>query len=421
MVSQNVLNLVDTAMVGTQGTAALAAVGIGSFANFMAFAFITGMSAGVQAMAARRLGEGRTDIMGVPLNGGLLLAVALALPWTVILLYAAPHVFTILHDDPAVREIGTPYLQARLLGMVGVGMNFSFRGYWNGVGRSQLYLRTIVIIHVVNIVMNAVLIYGLLGVPALGAVGAGVASSIATYVGTGVYIYLGLLHARRAGFLRGLPELSVIKTMLKLAVPAGAQQLFFAAGYTVLFWIIGQVGTAELAAANVLLNVLMVAILPGLGLGLGAASLVGQALGRDDPADARAWGWDVVKVGVVVMGALGVPMVLFPGPLLGIFISEPGVVELARLPLQIVGAGVAFDAVGLILLNALLGAGASRTVMTVGVGLQWGLAVPLSYLVGPVLGHGLLGIWTVQIGYRILQAGCFSVIWQRGRWMRIQV
>ena len=78
MASQNVLNLVDTAMVGALGPTALAAVGLASFANFMAMAFVMGLSSGVQAMAARRNGQGRESETAVPLNGGLLLAVAIA-------------------------------------------------------------------------------------------------------------------------------------------------------------------------------------------------------------------------------------------------------------------------------------------------------------------------------------------------------
>ncbi|MCA9637524.1 MAG: hypothetical protein KC420_15965, partial [Myxococcales bacterium] len=85
MISQNILNLVDTAMVGTLGAASLAAVGMASFATFMSQAFIMALGAGVQAMAARRLGEGRRDEMAVPLNGGLLLALCLGVPVAVLM------------------------------------------------------------------------------------------------------------------------------------------------------------------------------------------------------------------------------------------------------------------------------------------------------------------------------------------------
>jgi MATE family multidrug resistance protein len=421
MVSQNVLNLVDTAMVGTLGAAALAAVGMASFANFMSQAFITGLSTGVQAMAARRLGEGKTDETAVPLNGGLGMAVLLALPWCALLYLLADTLFPYLNSDPAVIAEGVPYFRARLLGMAAVGMNFAFRGYWNGINLSRLYLQTLLIMHACNIGLNYVLIFGELGFPALGAEGAGLGTTISTWIGTAVYFSLGLRHAREGGFLRGLPGVDTLRTMLKLSVPAGLQQFFFAAGFTTLFWIIGRVGTVELAAANVLINVTLVAILPGLGLGLAAASLVGQALGRGDPADAKAWGWDTVVVGMGLMGLLGLPMLLTPELVLGIFLDGAPLALAAALPLQIVGGTILVDAVGMVLLNALLGAGASRTVMAVSIGTQWLLFLPAAYLVGPVLGGGLLAIWIAQVAYRSLQAVIFGAIWQAGRWAAIKV
>ena len=133
MMSQNVLNLVDIGMVGRLGDKALAATGIGGFTNYLAISFIIGLSAGVQALAARRLGEGREDETAVPLNGGLILSLIIGIPACVVLMLASPFAFSVLSDDPGVRELGVPYLQMRILGMVAVGMNFSFRGYWSAI------------------------------------------------------------------------------------------------------------------------------------------------------------------------------------------------------------------------------------------------------------------------------------------------
>ncbi len=151
--------------------------------------------------------------------------------------------------------------------------------------------------HVCNVILNWLLIFGHLGLPALGATGAGIGTTISTYVGTAIYIGLALRHARPLGFLRSRVDRSTVATMLRLSVPAGLQSFFFAAGMTAFFWIIGRIGTPELAASNVLVQLLLVAILPGVGFGMAAASLVGQALGRGDRDDAVRWGWDVVRLG----------------------------------------------------------------------------------------------------------------------------
>jgi putative MATE family efflux protein len=421
MASQNVLNLVDTAMVGLLGAPALAAVGMGSFANFMATAFIMGLSAGVQAMAARRLGEGRLSETAVPLNGGLLLAGAIAIPWSIALFALADRLFPILINDPQVVELGTPYWQARLVSMVALGANFAFRGYWNGVNMSKVYMRTLVMMHIANVFLNWVLIFGHFGLPALGCTGAGVGSAIATYLGSGLYIYQALRIARRNGFLRGLPDRRTMVTMLRLSVPAGIQQFFFAAGMTTFFWIIGRIGTAELAASNVLVHLLLVAILPGMGFGMASATLVGQALGRADPQDARRWAWDVSRVAVVVVGSLALLGLFFPRLLLSVFLHDPETMQLAKLPLQVLAVAMGWDTLGLVMMNSLLGAGDNRRVMAVSVFFQWGLFLPAAYLVGPVFGLGMTGVWLAQIAYRALQTGAFALMWRQGRWAEIQV
>jgi len=421
MASQNVLNLVDTAMVGMLGASALAAVGMASFANFMATAFVNGLGTGVQAMASRRFGEGRLDRTAAPLNGGLLIAICVAVPWSVLLIMLTGRLFPLLVDDPEVVAQGVPYLKMRLVAMVAMGMNFSFRGYWNGINRSAFYMRTLIAMHVCNIVLNWVLIFGHLGAPAMGVAGAGLGTAISTFLGTGTYIVLGIRHAKPSGFLSGLPDRETIGTMIRLAVPAGLQQTFFAGGMTVLFWIIGLVGTAELAASNVVVQLLLVAILPGLGFGMAAASLVGQALGRKAPDEARGWAWDVARISMVTVGLLSLIGAVAPDLLLRLFLHDEVTLGLARAPLQVVAVSMWLDTVGMVLMNALLGAGDNRRVMTVSIILQWGLFLPAAYLVGPVLGYGMLGIWIAQVVYRALQAICFIALWHGGKWATVKV
>jgi len=421
MVSQNILNLVDTAMVGTLGNAALAAVGIGGFAAFMAQSLILGVATGVQAMAARRKGELRLGETAYSLNGGLLLVWLVAPVLSILLYFLVPYLYPYINSDPDVIAAGTPYLEARVLAIVFVGSNFAFRGYWNAVDLSRLYMWTLVVMHSSNILLNYVLIFGNFGAPTLGVEGAGIATALSTVIGTIVYLGLGWRYARENGFLRGLPTPREMRTLIKLSVPNGIQQLFFSAGFMALYWIIGQVGTPELAAANVLINVMLVAFLPGIAMGLVAATLVGQALGRKDPDDAAQWGWDVVKVALLIMGLLGIPMWVTPSLVLHVFIHDPPTLELALLPMQLTGFLVVMEAVGMVLMNALLGAGDSKRVMKVAIGMQWLVFLPLAYLVGPGLGYGLLGIWLLQGVYRAVQASVFASMWKRHQWSKIEV
>lgn len=421
MISQNILNLADTAMVGMLSTEALAAVGLGSFLNWMAMAFITGLSTGVQAMAARRLGEGRDSELAQPLNGGLLLSLALALPWSILLFFLAPWIFSLVNPDPKVVAIGAPYLQVRLLGMTAVAMNFAFRGFWNGVNISAVYMRTLIVMHSVDLVLSWVLMFGMFGLPKLGAVGAGLGTTLAIYLGTLMYGVQAWQIARKKGFLKGLPARADLVTMLRISIPSGIQQLFFAAGMTSFFWIVGRVGTAELAASNVLVNLLLVAILPGLAFGITAASLVGQALGRKDAEDADRWALDTGRLAAIAVGLLALPAVFVPDLFLGLFLHDPHALDLARWPLRIVALGMAWDTLGSVLMQALFGAGDSQRVMTASVGLQWGLFLPLLFVLTSFFGLGMTGIWALQTGYRAVQSLVFWLMWRGGKWKHIKI
>ena len=421
MVSQNLLNIVDTAMVGFLGDAALAAVGLGGFIVFMCQALILGISTGVQTSAARRKGEGNPERAAAILNTALVLVLIVAPIFSLVLIQLAEPVYPYLNSDPEVIERGVPYIEWRLGAIVFVGMNFAFRGYWNALDLSKLYMKTLIFMHATNIVLNYVLIFGNFGAPALGVTGAGMASAISMAVGTVVYFYLGSRHIAEGCFLRCMASRAETASLVRVSIPSGVQQLFFAAGLVAMFWIIGRIGTPSLAAANVLVTVLLFAILPGLGLGLACATLVGQALGSRDPDDAYQWAFDVSKVTIILLTILGLPMWLVPDLVSSIFIHEESTRELARWPMRIMGLTMPIEAIGFAFMHGMLGAGDARRVMFVSIGTQWLLFLPLAFVIGPMLGYGLLGVWLWQGVTRTLQSALFLSMWRGRKWQQIEV
>ncbi|MNY35511.1 MatE [compost metagenome] len=115
------------------------------------------------------------------------------------------------------------------------------------------------------------------------------------------------------------------------------------------------------------------------------------------------------------------PFWLFPAEILGLFVNDPVLIELGTLPLRLTGLGMVLDAGTLVLTQALLGAGASRTVMAISLGNQWLVLLPLTYLIGPVLGYGLLAIWSLYILQRGIISAIFALMWQRRGWARIEL
>jgi MATE family multidrug resistance protein len=421
MASQNIVNLVDTAMVGTLGDHALAAVGLGGFVNFMAVAFMMGMSSGVQAMCARWRGAGRDGEIALPLNGGLLIAAVICIPATVILYAVVPSILDRLAPEPDVARTASDYLQWRILGMTAVGMNFTFRGYWNAMNMSRLYMTTLISMHACGIALNWVLIFGNLGMPAMGAEGAGVSNAISVYIGLSVYMVLAWRHGRREGFLAGLPSRETLATIFRISLPAGLQQLLFASGMVALFAILARVGTREVAAGNVLINVMLVTILPSIGFGLAAATLVGQSLGAGNVGEAYAWGWRVARFAAVFVAIIALPAVIAPDLVLRPFLHDAATRELAVWPLRIAAFFAPLECVAAVLMNAHLGAGSSRTVLALSVATQWGAFLPAAWLLGPVLGFGMLAIWLAQAAYRMLNLTLFSWSWRRRAWASVRM
>ncbi len=416
MLSQNLLDLVDTAMVGAVGPVALAAVGIGAFANFMCAAVVLGLAAGVQTLVARRRGEHKLEEAAVPLTTGIAAAIAVGIPVSLILISLTDTLFPYLNDDSGVIAQGQAYLDIRLVGLVAIGMNHCFRGYLNGVELAKLYLRVIIVMHLLNIVLNYVFIFGKLGLPAMGSYGAGLGTTISLFAGSALYFYVVTPRAMPQGFLKRLPDVETVRSMLALAIPNSMQTLFFAGGFLALFWIIGKISVDAVAVSNVIVNLLKVAILPGVAFGLAAMTLVSEAIGRRELADAQAWGWNVVSVSVVVLTVIALPALIFPDLILRGFLHDPALVELGRLPLQITAASVLVDAIGMVLMNALIGAGSARPAMSVSIISQWVIGLPLCYLVGVTAGFGLLGVWVAQAVYRVIQTIVLTTMWRNGGW-----
>jgi len=204
-------------------------------------------------------------------------------------------------------------------------------------------------------------------------------------------------------------------------VPNSTQQVLFALGTSVMFWIIGQIGTQEQAVGHILINLALLLILPAVGLGIASASLVGQALGRKDADDAYRWGWEVVRVAVFIMALVAIPLWLMPQAVLRLFTDEIHLIELGTWPLRITGFAIALEVTAMVLTQALLGAGASKQVMKINLIMQWGVLLPLAYFVGPYAGAGLTGVWILQGVQRISLSLVYGVIWRTKHWSQIRI
>ncbi len=413
MISQNVLNLVDMIMIGQLGTAALAGAGIGSFLFFMSFSGFQGIANGVQTMVARYIGESRNHLIAIPILFGFSLMIIFSILFTAIEYQITPFLISLFTHDKSVYSVGVDYFQFRILGLPFLSICLLVRGFWNGLSKPMRYLVVIIIVHVINISLNYCLIFGNLGFPELGAAGAGLASTISLVIGAFIYlidirtsIQINYFKDQTRDFL-----FEQLKWLGTLAFPISIQQFIFATGVAVFYWILALLGTDAMAVGNVLVNIILVGILPGVGFGMATMTLVSESLGRRDFQLAWAWPFHALKVAGVIIGSLCLISIIFPRAILAPFIIDPALRETAVLPLQIDCFAVLFEVFALIFMNALNGADQTKTVAWISSICQWIFYLPLAYIVTVRLGFGLNGIWLTWALFQLLQMSIFGSIW----------
>jgi len=419
--SNLVMALIDLAMVGTLGNKTIAAVGLSAFSNTLVLAFVLGIDPAVQGLIARRRGEGSTEPVCLPLNGGLLIALVVGIPLTIICYIFSPFFFSLISSDPEVTKIGAPYLKTLYLAIVAVGMNYAFKGYWAGMEKPKVYMLIALFMDCLHIFLNYILIFGHFGAPALGAKGAAISTVLSLYTGVIINFAITSFRFRKDGFLNAKPERPLLTRIFQRALPSTMQQFFIAIGHVVFLWIIGQVGTDELAATNVLIRITMVLLLLSLALGNASATLVSKSLGEGDHEGAARWGWDAGKLGVIGITLLGLPLFLFPKFVLAFFLSDPHTISLAATPLRIVGVVAGIAGLVNIFAHTLITVGDGNRVMLVAFSTTWIFFLPGVWIVGPYLGYGLLQIFLVQLAWNLLANVLLTSIWVGGKWKKIKI
>lgn len=411
MISQNIVNIVDTAMVGQVGTSALASVGLGSFLNFFCSALVMGLAVGVQTQTARLRGAGKAQY-AIPLNGGLSLSTAISLPLCFLLIWQTPNLMALVTDSSAIAQDGSLYLQARLSGMVALGANFAFRSYWSAVEKAHFYLFTLMIMHTCNILINWVLIFGHWGMPAMGVEGAGYGTAISMWIGLSIHIFLALKHAMPFGFLKGLPTRKAWQELLTMSLPSGVERMFFALGMTIFMTLIGWIGDEELAASNIILNLFLVAILPAMGFGIASATFVAKAIGAQKYEELSMWKTAVSQWALVTLTFIGLIFYIFNNDIIMLFTNDTLSNDLASSILYLMVFFLPCEAFHMVTYQSLIGLADNRFVMFLTLSLQWILVLPLIYLIAVHWSWGLIWAWGIHFGGRVIQLICYTLRWR---------
>lgn len=422
--SHTFMGLTDTLMVGRLGTPQVAAVGIATLMFAVLANALKAIETGVQALIARRVGEGRDGEVGQILGSAMVVVFGAGAIACVLGLLWPEFWMSLVSRDPTVRALGAGYLFWRYAFLLPFLLYFHFRACFDGIGWTRIGMVTAIGMNVVNVFLNWVLIFGKLGAPALGVKGAAIASGIASTLAT---VAIGSVALRRPirrrfrFFARGIIQRDQIRQLLRVGWPPMLQAAGLIAGLVAFYMILGRLGTVAVAAGNIVMRIASVSIMPVIGIGVAVQTVVGQSLGAGDPRRAVRSGWGGVVLAASFMAVLGAILLTWPEVLLGAFVSDPAVIAAGRPILHLTALVQVIASVGLVLGAAQRGAGATRTVMIVDLVTAAVILVPGGWLGAFWLGQGLVGAFLAFLVWFVIHGAIMAWLFHRGAWLHVRL
>ena len=422
------VNYVDTAMVGSLGAGATAAVGINSPVIWLLNGAMQGVGVGYSVLVAHAIGardEGRArhtivqSVTAILACGLVLLALMLAL---------SGFIPRWLGAEPDVLPQAVAYLRIFSLSLP-FGASLAIMGaIVRCMGNARLPLILNTAANLTNMALNFLLIYPTRTIggvrvwgAGLGVAGAAVATAISIAVAGGCMLLSMFL--RRDGFRLSLredwrPDPALVRRAARLGLPYIAERFAINFGQIATTWIIGTVGTVAMAANHIAVTAEGLCYLPAYGISYAATTLVGQSVGAGDTEGARKYGSLSGWCGFLLCAATGGLLFLFAPQLASIFNDDPAVVAEAARVLRIVAPAEPFFAAFIVMAGALRGAGDTKFPMFLCLGCMWGVRIVLSPILVFGLGVGLAGVWTAMAADLVFRgAGCV-LRWRSGRWTK---
>ncbi len=423
MVLESLFAVVDVFWVGRIGANAVATVGLTESMLTLVFAVGLGLSLSTTAMVARRIGEkDATDaaVAGVQaIFLGLAISIAIGIPAFVF----APKLLGLMGATPEIISVGSGYARIALGGSGVVLLLFLNNAIFRGAGDAAIAMRLLWVSNIINLLLDPCLIFGVGPFHRFGVTGA----ALATFTGRGI----GVLY-QFYRLLRGSERIRILRRQIRLKVDVlvrlvrislvGILQFMIAqTSWIGLLRIVSFFGASAVAGYTIAIRIVIFIILPSWGMSNAAATLVGQNLGAKQPKRAETSVWRTGFYNMLFMGSVGVIFILFAGPIVRIFTSDPNVVRLAASALRIVSFGNIAYAYEMVILQAFNGAGDTTTPTIVNFFGFWVLQIPMAYWLAIRQGMHSNGVyWSIVIAESAIAAAS-AILFKQGRWKRQQI
>jgi multidrug resistance protein, MATE family len=412
------MGIVDTLMVGPLGPEAIGGVGLAGILFFALAAVGMGILLGLDTVVSQAYGAGDHDACRRWLWQGLWLGLFAALPLAG-LLWLQRTWLDRFGVNPAIIAVVRGNLGVLWLTLLPLFVYAASRRYLQAIGLVRPVMFALVAANIVNAIGNWALIYGHLGLPALGTDGAAWATCVAriamAIVPLSAIVWYDLRHHPGTPVWRVRWQLdpAALATLLRLGVPAMLQMVFEVGVFALASSMAASQTPTAIAAHQVSLELAGLAYMVPLGIASAAAVRVGHAVGRRDGPGAEHAGWAAILMGMTAMATTAFLFVLLPRLLIGVFSRDPDVIRTGTSLLAIGAVFAVFDGVQVITTGALRGLGETRRPMLWNLVGHWGIGLPIGWTLAFVAGWGVLGIWIGLSTGLIVVAIALTRAWTR--------
>jgi MATE family multidrug resistance protein len=421
--AETAMHVIDSAMIGRLGAVQLGAVGFAGIWTWTLFVPFAGMASGVQTFVSRHDGAKQPALCGPWVWQALWLVLPLMAAWMLLVAWFLPALFTAIGPPRELRLLATSYGLVRLVGGPAIAANFALSAFFRGLGDTRTPLRAALVGIAVNALAAWILIFGHLGAPALGAIGAACAQILGS-----VTIAAMLLHALTRPDLREryqtqprLPERHALMRYLRTSAPISGQWLLDMTTFAIFTSIVARMGAASMAASQAMLQLLSLSFMQAFAIASAAGTLIGRYLGAGDRDAATRSYRSSQLLALALSVGVATLFVSVPERLLSIFSDDPAVLALAR-PLLALGALFQLiDAMGIVSSGALRGAGDTRWPFMVQASLAWCLRLPLVYVLASLLKGGVFGAWAGELVYLTVLTLALALRFRAGHWRTVHI
>ncbi len=418
--------LVDSLMVSSLGSYAVAAVGLTTQPKFIGLALFFALNVAISALVARRRGEEKPAQANQILSTAIVFILVAAVISSVLFVMLADPIIHMCGSTPQTHDSAVAYFRIIMGGMIFNCIQMGINSAQRGAGNTKITMRTNVTSNTVNIIFNYLLINGHFGFPALGIHGA----ALATVLGTVIACIMSILSILNpAGFIslpyilknKVLPAMDSFLHLIKVGYSVFFEQLLMRIGFMLTAIMAAKQGTDAMAAHQVGMNIMALSFSFGDGLQAAAVALIGRSLGAGDEELAREYGRICRMFGDLISVCLAVIYFIGAAPLMRLFFAEEHIVAIGVSIMHVIIFVVMFQISQVVYMGCLRGAGDTFYTAAASTVSVTFIRTIGSLLGGYVFGLGIIGIWLGVLADQISRFLFASTRFKKGKWTEIKI